>query len=678
VAIATAVSSPLEPGYGYKDNSLASETKNEAIIAQASLAPKSDVAQTSTETPARSEPAHTAEVPAKSEAPARSEPAHTAKAPATPDWYSMACSHATLFHAGIPQDKKCDVVTHICSGDFANFYSMFYCSLSGSWVGFFVLMIIIIFLIFKYTAIVVDEYIVPGLTKCSETLGLSESLAAVTLMALANGAGDVITALVSGSGSGGVSYNIGALYGAGLFVAVCVVSICIFMEKEIVFDRMIIYRDIGAYLIATLLTIAFAAIGFVYWWMAVAFLLVYVGYVLFVVIWERHHPEGEADDNIQLGNVSGDEEKGINAPINAAQLMGGVAKRVKTISRHPLYDSMFLKRAMSFKPKRDSVSVEEDAAEETPAGFMDALMEWVDTPYIFICKLTALPSEINDESWAAWKFYCYPVTGVFWGHWVFSGEWVNLSLLTIGVPICVAFYVLFYFGCKGGMARACLSPGELENNKTRSETSEVVADIKRGHYSLKEIVAKLQGVQKKDTRTRMTWFQWTVVILGILAGLLWTYVLVGFLIDLLNCFGVLLGLDNTFLGLTILAVGNALPDALTTISLVKAGQGTMAIAGGYAGQLFGLLVGFGLAQLKTTLISGPQTFDLFNPASLNENILDLIVIGTALICLSLTFCWGIFNKMRMTKPFAIIALIIYSAFLIACSILAISKAVANF
>jgi Ca2+/Na+ antiporter len=251
-------------------------------------------------------------------------------------------------------------------------------------------------------------------------------------------------------------------------------------------------------------------------------------------------------------------------------------------------------------------------------------------------------------------------------------------LLTIGVPFCVAFYVLFYFGCKGGMARACLSPAELENNRTRSETSEVIADIKKGEYTLKEIVAKLQGVQKKDTKTRMTWFQWTVVILGVLGGLLWTYVLVGFLIDLLNCFGVLLGLDNTFLGLTILAVGNALPDALTTISLVKAGQGTMAIAGGYAGQLFGLLVGFGLAQLKTTIISGPQAFDLFNPASINENILDLIVIGTALICLSLTFCWGIFNKMNMTKPFAIIALIIYSAFLIACSIIAISKAVANF
>ena len=49
---------------------------------------------------------------------------------------------------------------------------------------------------------------------------ISEALAAVTLLALANGAGDVITAIVAGSapGSSGISYDVGALYGAGFFV----------------------------------------------------------------------------------------------------------------------------------------------------------------------------------------------------------------------------------------------------------------------------------------------------------------------------------------------------------------------------------------------------------------------------------------------------------------------------
>ena len=49
----------------------------------------------------------------------------------------------------------------------------------------------------------------------------------MTLLALANGAGDVITAIVASGSPGGVSYNIGALYGAGFFV--CAVSLYILL-----------------------------------------------------------------------------------------------------------------------------------------------------------------------------------------------------------------------------------------------------------------------------------------------------------------------------------------------------------------------------------------------------------------------------------------------------------------
>jgi Ca2+/Na+ antiporter len=42
---------------------------------------------------------------------------------------------------------------------------------------------------------------------------------------------------------------------------------------------------------------------------------------------------------------------------------------------------------------------------------------------------------------------------------------------------------------------------------------------------------------------------------------------VGALIDLLGMIGVLSKLSATYLGLTIIAVGNALPDAMLTITL---------------------------------------------------------------------------------------------------------------
>jgi len=56
-------------------------------------------------------------------------------------------------------------------------------------------------------------------------------MAAVTLLAVANGAGDVITAIVAGGapGSAGINYNVGALYGAGFFVCAVFLFVILLM-----------------------------------------------------------------------------------------------------------------------------------------------------------------------------------------------------------------------------------------------------------------------------------------------------------------------------------------------------------------------------------------------------------------------------------------------------------------
>lgn len=64
--------------------------------------------------------------------------------------------------------------------------------------------------------------------------------------------------------------------------------------------------------------------------------------------------------------------------------------------------------------------------------------------------------------------------------------------------------------------------------------------------------------------------------------------------------------------MTVLGVGNALPDAMTTITLAKHGYSLMGISGSYSGQTFSLLIGFGLAQLKQTITKGTIIYDLFN------------------------------------------------------------------
>lgn len=146
----------------------------------------------------------------------------------------------------------------------------------------------IILLIFRFISATVEEYIASGITFITEYFELSEAMAAVTLIALANGAGDVITAIVASGSDGGVSYNIGALYGAGFFVCATVICLTILSSPiPIVVDKSTIYRDCGFYILSTLVTIWFATLGYIYWWCALIFLIIYLLLVIVVFIQDK-------------------------------------------------------------------------------------------------------------------------------------------------------------------------------------------------------------------------------------------------------------------------------------------------------------------------------------------------------------------------------------------------------
>lgn len=56
---------------------------------------------------------------------------------------------------------------------------------------------------------VVEEYISPALTKLSEYMKLPNAIANATLIAFANGAGDVITSIVSSDEAEGINISVG-------------------------------------------------------------------------------------------------------------------------------------------------------------------------------------------------------------------------------------------------------------------------------------------------------------------------------------------------------------------------------------------------------------------------------------------------------------------------------------
>lgn len=76
---------------------------------------------------------------------------------------------------------------------------------------------------------IIEKYVAPSLTKISDTLKIPSAVANATLIAFANGAGDVITSVMQSDEDDGINMSVGQLYGSGLFIMTLVLGFVIFL-----------------------------------------------------------------------------------------------------------------------------------------------------------------------------------------------------------------------------------------------------------------------------------------------------------------------------------------------------------------------------------------------------------------------------------------------------------------
>lgn len=425
---------------------------------------------------------------------------------------------------------------------------------------------------------------------------------------------------------------------------------------------MIIYRDIGMYIVAFLITIWIGWYGEITWWNSVILLLIYVALVGIVLIQEvlqkknkgfleldsshQHNSTGHVQDPKAADEENHHNQNHNDLPINTSpskSLKGNKLKGFKQLtSKHLMGNtekmnsfgdvvlaaekkfmiSLFTKHKLEFlRLKREKKQNEE---EHGHTSLLDSIIHIIEMPFLFILYLTALP--VDEEQYSRLRCLIYPVPG-FCFIWFVLHPTFDLTFI---------FYVL-PLGIVGSLVMWLVLPAD-------------------GSYP-----------------------RWSMVftVMSVVSGLMWSYLLINNLIDLLNVAGMLLNLEPTYLGLSVLAIGNALPDAFTTIALTAQGHAAMAISGGYAGQLFGYLMGFGVAMLKKCLKEGPQAFELFDISAFKENLLLMIVLWVSGFCLFLTFFWGYFNNFEMDRTFAYLQTVIYVLFLIVTTVLATWNAINN-
>ena len=116
--------------------------------------------------------------------------------------------------------------------------------------------------LFLCVANIADKYLATGMQDLSNRFGLSATIAAVTLIAFANGAPDVISSLSAGSQEDGALMALGATLGGFIFSTTLVVSNVVYStKKEIILPKLEIYKELGFYTLSLIVLTIFGFIG---------------------------------------------------------------------------------------------------------------------------------------------------------------------------------------------------------------------------------------------------------------------------------------------------------------------------------------------------------------------------------------------------------------------------------
>jgi solute carrier family 24 (sodium/potassium/calcium exchanger), member 6 len=94
--------------------------------------------------------------------------------------------------------------------------------------------------------------------------------------------------------------------------------------------------------------------------------------------------------------------------------------------------------------------------------------------------------------------------------------------------------------------------------------------------------------------------------LGFIVAIAWISTIANEVVCVLKAFGVILGISDAILGLTIFAVGSSLGDLVANITVAKLGYPVMALSACFGGPMLNILLGIGLSGLYVTLRHGTK------------------------------------------------------------------------
>ena len=126
-------------------------------------------------------------------------------------------------------------------------------------------------------------------------------------------------------------------------------------------------------------------------------------------------------------------------------------------------------------------------------------------------------------------------------------------------------------------------------------------------------------------------YRYLLCFLGFIVSIAWISTIANEVVGVLKAFGVILGISDAILGLTIFAVGNSLGDLVADITVARLGYPVMALSACFGGPMLNILLGIGLSGLYMTIKHGNGVHDKHPSRPIKYKPYELDVGGTLII-----------------------------------------------